>query len=91
MVILVELIHNLQLKLNYPRAALGDNIFYTIDKMVGITELDLLQIVKKDHNLESYSLNSVSDIFIGDAKDDVTPKQIFEYQRQTSDKRGKYC
>ena len=50
---------------NLSSAALGDNIFYTIDKMVGITELDLLQIVKRDHNLESYSLNSVSEKFIG--------------------------
>ena len=60
-------------------AALGDNIFYIISNMIGITELDLLQIVKRDHNLESYSLNSVSEKFIGDAKDDVTPKQIFNF------------
>ena len=79
---------------NLSSAALGDNIFHLIDNMIGITELDLLQIIKRDHNLDSYSLNNVSDIFIGDAKDDVTPKQIFEYQRQSSDKRAiiaKYC
>ena len=62
---------------NLSSAALGDNIFHLIDNMIGITELDLLQIIKRDHNLDSYSLNNVSDIFIGDAKDDVTTQNKF--------------
>ena len=74
-------------------SALGDNILHLITN-IGRTELDLLKIIQRDHNLDSYSLNNVSEIFIGDKKDDVTPKQIFEFQRQTSDKRAiiaKYC
>ena len=74
-------------------SALGDNILHLLT-FIGRTELDLLKIVQRDHNLDSYSLNNVSQIFIGDEKDDVTPKQIFEYQRQDSEKRGiiaKYC
>ena len=74
-------------------SALGDNILHLLT-FIGRTELDLLKIVQRDHNLDSYSLNNVSQIFIGDEKDDVTPKQIFEYQRQNSEKRGiiaKYC
>ena len=74
-------------------SALGDNILHLLT-FIGRTELDLLKIVQRDHNLDSYSLNNVSQIFIGDEKDDVTPKQIFEYQRQNSEKRSiiaKYC
>jgi len=74
-------------------SALGDNILNLITN-TGRTELDLLKIVQRDHNLDSYSLNNVSQIFIGDEKDDVTPKQIFEYQRLNSEKRAiiaKYC
>ena len=74
-------------------SALGDNILNLITN-TGRTELDLLKIVQRDHNLDSYSLNNVSQIFIGDEKDDVTPKQIFMYQRLNSEKRAviaKYC
>ena len=74
-------------------SALGDNILFTLPS-IGRTEIDLLKLVQRDHNLDSYSLNNVSSVFIGDKKDDVSPKQIFEYQRQTSEKRGiiaKYC
>ena len=82
----------LQVKL-LSSSALGDNILNLITN-TGRTELDLLKIVQRDHNLDSYSLNNVSQIFIGDEKDDVTPKQIFEYQRLNSEKRAiiaKYC
>jgi len=74
-------------------SALGDNIL-NILPTIGRTEIDLLKLVQRDHNLDSYSLNNVSEVFIGDKKDDVTPKQIFEFQRQTSEKRAiiaKYC
>ena len=74
-------------------SALGDNIL-NIMPTIGRTEIDLLKIIQRDHNLDSYSLNNVSEIFIGDKKDDVTPKQIFEYQRADSEKRAiiaKYC
>jgi DNA polymerase elongation subunit (family B) len=74
-------------------AALGDNIL-NIMPTIGRTEIDLLKIIQRDHNLDSYSLNNVSEKFIGDKKDDVTPKQIFEYQRANGEKRGiiaKYC
>ena len=53
-------------------SALGDNILHLLT-FIGRTELDLLKIVQRDHNLDSYSLNNVSQIFIGDEKDDVTP------------------
>ena len=49
---------------NLSSAALGDNIFYIISNMIGITELDLLQIVKRDHNLESYSLNVLKNLLV---------------------------
>ena len=74
-------------------SALGDNILHLIT-FIGRSELDLLKIIQRDHNLDSYSLNNVSKHFIGDTKDDVTPQQIFQYQRIDSEKRGiiaKYC
>lgn len=74
-------------------SALGDNILHLIT-FIGRSELDLLKIIQRDHNLDSYSLNNVSKQFIGDTKDDVTPQQIFQYQRIDSEKRGiiaKYC
>ena len=74
-------------------SALGDNILNLITN-TGRLELDLLKIIQRDHNLDSYSLNNVSKTFIGDTKDDVTPKQIFTYQRLNSSKRSiiaKYC
>lgn len=50
-------------------------------KMAGRLQIDLLQVIKREHKLDSYKLDSVSNKFIGDKKDDVTPQQIFEYQK----------
>lgn len=44
-------------------AALGENTMYFID-MVGRVQIDLLKVVRRDHNLGSYKLDSVAEHFI---------------------------
>jgi len=74
-------------------SAYGDNkmIYY---KMHGVTQFDLMFIIKKEHKLESYSLNAVSEHFTGDKKDDLSPADLFMYNTSTKDKIAqvvKYC
>ena len=74
-------------------SALGDNELYYIDT-TGIVLIDLLKVVQRDHKLNSYKLDYVAQHFTGDKKDDITPKQIFEYQKRDSYHRyliAKYC
>ncbi len=44
-------------------AALGDNTMHFID-MVGRVQIDLLKVIRRDHNLGSYKLDSVAEHFI---------------------------
>ncbi len=44
-------------------AALGENTMHFID-MVGRVQIDLLKVVRRDHNLGSYKLDSVAEHFI---------------------------
>lgn len=47
--------------------------------MSGRISIDLLPIVKRDYNMDTYTLNAVCLKFIQKEKHDVTPKQMFEY------------
>lgn len=63
-------------------------------KMSGRLQIDLLQVIRREHKLDSYKLDDVASKFIGDKKDDVTPQQIFEFQKGTEHDRRKildYC
>lgn len=44
-------------------AALGENTMHFID-MVGRVQIDLLKVIRRDHNLGSYKLDSVAEHFI---------------------------
>jgi DNA polymerase delta subunit 1 len=57
--------------------AFGQNFFYYLDTP-GVIQLDLLQWMRKNRNLESYSLNNVSKLYLGDQKDDLPAMKIFE-------------
>ena len=57
-------------------AAYGDNNFFFL-AAPGCLHLDLMQLVKKDHKLDSYALNAVADKFLGDRKMDLKPAEIF--------------
>jgi DNA polymerase delta subunit 1 len=63
-------------------------------KTFGITQFDMMFIIKKEHKLESYKLNSVAEHFTGDKKDDLSPSDLFNYNTSTKDKIAlvvKYC
>jgi DNA polymerase delta subunit 1 len=57
--------------------AFGQNKFFTLTTP-GVLQLDLLQVMRRDHKLDSYSLNNVSKKFLGDQKVDLPAWQIFE-------------
>lgn len=78
---------------NFSSSAYG----YSDYKMVsspGIFQLDLLVVMKRDYKLTSYSLNNVSAHFLGDQKEDLSPKEMFAKHRGSSKDRrdiGTYC
>ena len=52
-------------------AALGDNVLQYIN-YTGIVNFDLIKIMRRDHNLASYKLDSVAEVFINGSIECVT-------------------
>jgi len=74
-------------------SAYGDNTMKYI-KVYGVTQFDLMFVIKKEHKLESYKLNHVAEHFTGDSKDDLSPADLFNFNTSTKDKIAlvvKYC
>lgn len=74
-------------------SALGENLMYYID-MDGIVSIDVFKVMQRDHKLDSYKLDSVAQIFLGDQKNDLKPHEIFERYLGTSADRkviAEYC
>ena len=61
---------------NLSSSALGNNELKMVP-MVGRYVFDLFQDIKREHKLESYSLNNVSKHFLNDQKNDMPVKEIF--------------
>lgn len=60
----------------------------------GRMQLDLLQFIRREHKLRSYTLNSVSAHFLGEQKEDVHHSIITDLQNGTSESRRRlavYC
>lgn len=60
----------------------------------GRLQLDLLQLIQRDHQLRSYTLNSVSAHFLGEQKEDVHHSMITELFNGTPESRRRlalYC
>jgi len=57
-------------------SALGDNVLKLLP-MSGRFIFDLFHEVKKGYKLDSYSLNNVSKLYLGDQKIDMSPKEMF--------------
>jgi DNA polymerase delta subunit 1 len=59
--------------------AYGANFFQTVD-LAGVFHLDVMQDVKKNHNLESYSLDSCAEAFLpgAGAKTGLKPQEQFD-------------
>ncbi|KAL2269711.1 hypothetical protein VTJ83DRAFT_1895 [Remersonia thermophila] len=60
----------------------------------GRLQLDLLQLIQRDHHLRSYTLNSVCSHFLGEQKEDVHHSMITELFEGTPESRRRlavYC
>jgi len=57
-------------------SALGDN-FLKLLPMSGRFVFDMFHEIKKGYKLDSYSLNNVSKLYLGDQKIDMSPKEMF--------------
>jgi|TARA_B110000238_G_scaffold199525_1_gene246819 DNA polymerase delta subunit 1 len=75
-------------------SALGDNTLKLLP-MSGRFVFDLFHEVKKGYKLDSYSLNNVSKLYLGDQKIDMSPKEMFaRYAEENPKKLGEvaeYC
>ena len=79
---------------NLSSSALGNNLL-KMTPMKGRYVFDLFQDVKREHKLESYSLNNVSKHFLKDQKNDMPVREIFaRYAEGDPDRLGEvaqYC
>ena len=72
--------------------ALGDNTLKMVP-MVGRYVFDMFQDIKREHKLESYSLNNVSKVFLKDEKIDMPVKEMFKRFRSGEglEEVAEYC
>jgi len=61
---------------NLSSSALGDNVLKLLP-MSGRFIFDMFHEVKKGYKLDSYSLNNVSKLYLGDQKIDMSPREMF--------------
>jgi DNA polymerase delta subunit 1 len=61
-------------------SALGQNFLYYVE-MEGRSQIDLMKLIQKDYNLESYKLDNVCSHFMKMNKVDLPIKELFEYYR----------
>ena len=74
-------------------SALGDNFLYYLD-IDGVVQIDMLKVMQRDHKLDSFKLDHVAATFLGDNKNDLKPREIFEKFQGTSADRAEiavYC
>jgi DNA polymerase delta subunit 1 len=67
--------------------AYGQNKFFVL-RTPGVLQIDLLQYVRREFKLASFSLNAVSEHFLGDKKLDLPAAQIFAKFRGSSADRA---
>ena len=66
--------------IKWSSSAYGTQEFDLLD-LEGRIFIDLLPLVQRDYKMSTYTLKSISSYFIGDTKDDVSPKGIFKCYR----------
>lgn len=75
-------------------SALGDN-FLKLLPMSGRFIFDMFHEVKKGYKLDSYKLNEVSKLYLGDQKIDMPPKEMFARYKEGDPKKlgevAEYC
>lgn len=81
-------------KINWSSSAYKNQDFKFVDSE-GRLFIDLLPIVRRDYNFDTYSLKNVSTHFLGQTKDPLDPKGIFKCYRLFTPKSlgivGKYA
>ena len=79
---------------NLSSSALGNNVLKLLP-MPGRFIFDLFHVIKREKNLDSYSLNFVSKYFLGDQKIDMSAKEMFKrFEKGDPDELGEvadYC
>lgn len=63
-------------KLKWESSAYKKQEFFYID-IPGITNVDVLTEIERNYKLPLYNLNVVSQFFLKEQKDDITPRQLF--------------
>lgn len=90
----IQGVHGEIKKIKWSSSAYKNQEFEYLD-CPGRLYIDTLPIIRRDYNLETYSLKNVSTIFIGQTKDPLTAKQIFRHYRESKPEGygivGKYC
>lgn len=67
---------------------------YKIITTTGRFQIDIFETIKREHKLGSYKLDFVSEHFLGDKKEDVSPAMIFSlYEGDSADRSviASYC
>lgn len=67
---------------------------YKIITTTGRFQIDLFETIKREHKLNSYKLDFVSELFLGDHKEDVPPSMIFKLFEGSPEDRAviaSYC
>jgi DNA polymerase delta subunit 1 len=73
-------------------SALGDNILKYFD-LDGVVTVDLYKLLQRN-SLESYKLDAVAQLYLGEQKNDIKPNEIFElYKGSSADRKivAEYC
>jgi DNA polymerase elongation subunit (family B) len=71
-------------KSSWSSSAYGDQEFKFPD-CFGRTQLDVLVEIERNYRLPTYSLDAVSEKFLNEHKDDITPRQLFMFYKITDD------
>ena len=94
-------VHSPEKVINWSSSAYSHQNFMFLDTE-GRLFVDLLPVVRRDYKFENYRLKTISEYFIGETKDPIKPKDIFEGYRLSTiegeknrynllSRVGKYC
>jgi DNA polymerase elongation subunit (family B) len=91
-------VHSPEKTINWSSSAYSHQNFLFLDTE-GRLFVDLLPVVRRDYKFENYRLKTISEFFIGETKDPIKPKDIFEGYRLSKvsgqnnllSRVGKYC
>jgi DNA polymerase elongation subunit (family B) len=94
-------VHSPEKTINWSSSAYSHQNFMFLDTE-GRLFVDLLPVVRRDFKFENYRLKTISEYFIGETKDPIKPKDIFEGYRLSTlegqpnrynllSRVGKYC